>query len=419
MKTLREPDEYITRYLGTQKEEYGIKYKLNPYIVEYENVIYNAFTGEVIKLETGDTNDELIRRWYLVPDSHDVRTLVDTAYRNRRWASYKQKSLSKELYVIFTTTACNASCKYCFENDYKHVSMSEKTANDVADYIISTRNKDKKVRIKWFGGEPLVNKKAISVICDKIHNAGVPFLSIMSTNGYLLDKCSDEEIKSWELSYIQFTIDAAGENYSVYKGLPSDAYEKLKESAKRLSDLGVKIQLRVHYSPFLGFDVCKEIIDDFKDIPNLSMYSRILYGLATPERYEELMRVEDYIEKNHKMKFGFPRKDAVFHCMADNPSIATITPDGGLSSCEHYPYGDNIYGTIYTKDVNQKKLDEWSIKEKYQNPKCSECPIYPVCKKIVSCPAEDSCDNGYRDYKINYIKRALRKKVKELGYQNN
>ena len=419
MKTLKEPDEYITRYLGTQKEEYGVKYKLNPYLVEDGFAVYNSLTGEAVLLETGDTNEDLIRRWFLVPEDYDIKTLADLVHSNKHWLSFKQNSSSKYLYVVFTTTACNASCEYCFEKNYKRISMREDTALDVADYIIATRDKKSTIRIKWFGGEPLVNKKAINIICEKIQNAGVSFVSSMTTNGHLFTECSDEELKLWNLKSVQLTVDNTDEQYGIVKGLPSDAYEKLKKTADRLSNLGIKIQLRIHYNPLLGIDICKKIVDDFKHIPNLSMYSRILYGLADPETYKELMIVEDYIERAGKAKFGLPKKGSVFHCMADNPGIATITPDGALSPCEHYAYGEQMYGSIYAKETNRRKLDEWSIKEKRRNADCANCCVYPTCKKLVSCPAEESCSSGYRDYKIETIKRALRKKVSELNGSNS
>lgn len=419
MKTLREPDKYVAKYLGTQKEEYGVKYKLNPYLIETDGAVYNAFTGEVILTDGDDTNAEFIRRWFLIPETYDVKTLTDVIYRSRCRFLPERTDCPKRLYVIFTTTACNASCSYCFEKGYKHVTMSEKIALDVADYIIATCNKKETIRIKWFGGEPLVNKKAISIICEKIQNAGISFVSSMTTNGYLFTKCSDDEIKSWKLRSVQLTVDDTGERYGLIKGLPSDAYSSLLKTAERLAALGLKIQLRIHYNPSLGVNVCKKIVDDFKYIPKLSMYSRILYGMPNPEHYKSLLEVEDYIESCGKMTFGLPKNGRIYHCMVDNPEIATIGPGGELSPCEHYPYGDHSYGSIYSKKLDENKLNEWKIKEKYENPNCAECPIYPICKKLVSCPAEDSCDNGYRDYKINYIKRVLRKKVEELGYQNN
>ena len=44
--------------------------------------------------------------------------------------------------------------------------MSEKTAEDVAAYILRTRKRSKITNIEWFGGEPLCNKKVITIICD-------------------------------------------------------------------------------------------------------------------------------------------------------------------------------------------------------------------------------------------------------------
>ena len=105
--------------------------------------------------------------------------------------------------------------------------------------------------------------------------------------------------------------------------------------------------------------------------------------------------------------------------MSDSRKIACITPTGNLSPCEHFAYGEHVYGSIYSKDRNEDILKKWSVREKYVTPTCKNCPLYPSCRKIVMCPAEGKCSEGYQYYQIETIKRALRKKVEEINGISN
>ena len=94
----------------------------------------------------------------------------------------------KRKFIIFTTTKCNAHCTYCYEEGIMAMTMIRKTAEDVAEYIMSHSNRDNEVRIRWFGGEPLMNTEAIRTIADRLNEEGVDFTSEIFTNGDLLPK---------------------------------------------------------------------------------------------------------------------------------------------------------------------------------------------------------------------------------------
>ena len=413
MITLREPFEGSVATLGVQYEDAGRIYGYSKYLIREGNAIFNSLTSEVILLEDEKKDrNELIRRWFLVPDGFDVMTASDMI-RQRIIAKQKGPgSNRKTSYVIFTTTACNASCSYCFEKGCDILTMSDSVAEDVGKYIIETHAP--KVRIKWFGGEPLVNKRPIDIISSKLTDK-VDFRSSMSTNGDLLDECTDEDFKRWRLKSVQFTLDDVENGYDRIKGLKVGAYSRLKETVSRLGNLGITVQIRIHYNPDIGPEPCFKIIEDFKDFKNVRMYGRILYDKATINDYKVLLSIEDEILKTGKGNLIIPKRASGNNCMGDNPQVACITPEGKLSLCEHYAYGEYMYGSIYTQNVDWNLRNNWTIKAKYQDSKCKLCPLYPICRKIVMCPAEGKCSDGYQYYQIETIKRALRKKVEEIN----
>ena len=58
--------------------------------------------------------------------------------------------------------------------------------------------KDNSVTLRWFGGEPLCNSRAIDIICSELRKQGVVFTSSMVTNGYLFDvEAVQKDKKNW------------------------------------------------------------------------------------------------------------------------------------------------------------------------------------------------------------------------------
>jgi len=417
MKTLKEPDKVIVSCLGTQIYDPNVKYVINPYLIREGNAVFNSLTDEAVLLEDKDLESELVRRWILIPKDADVTTLMYLIRQRKIAGKNAPGSNLKSFYTIFTTTACNARCGYCFEKNSKILTMSDETAEKVADYIIRSRLKnDNPIRLKWFGGEPLCNKKVINIISQKLIDNNVKFTAQITSNGDLFDTCTDSELKDiWHLNIVQLTVDDIGKNYDNIKVLPSGAYDRLKKTIERLGRLKIRVHLRIHYNPEIGFDTCKKIIEEFKNYPSLLMYTRLVFHNESKEYYDNLIKVENEIEAAGKRKYGFPNFSAPNHCMADAKQMVTITPEGYFVPCEHYAYGEHVYGSVFSRDKNQDILNKWSEREKYTKESCKDCVLYPSCRKLTMCPAEGKCSDGYQYYQIETIKRALRKKVEEIN----
>lgn len=67
--------------------------------------------------------------------------------------------LEEDLYhiMILPTYQCNLRCWYCIQ-DHKNMWMSKETAQQIKDLLIKKikDNSIKRIRLSWFGGEPLL-----------------------------------------------------------------------------------------------------------------------------------------------------------------------------------------------------------------------------------------------------------------------
>ena len=407
MKVLKAGSSGLYSTLGQQTEEAGIEYDYHKYLIRYEDVIYNSFTGEVVRVED-EENDrrELISKWFMIPKDLDPRGL---SYLSRENRISKSKTITTvNRYTIFTTVKCNAACEYCFQHGGIDASMSRETANGVATYILNNSSRLEPIKITWFGGEPLVNREPINVICTRLRNQNVPYQSEMSSNGYLFDKVSDGEVYLWNLKKVQFTADLPGDAYDKMKGLPSGAYEKLKETAKRFENLSVLAQIRVHYHPEFGLDVAKQIVDDFKGYKRVSMYPAMIYDEhRTKEDYDNLLKLEDYMIESGVLRYVPSSPGRPVYCMGDNPSSRCIRVDGTFTTCEHF-YEGNTIGSITATETDYDLLHEWQRKRKHEI-KCYDCPLFPACELLANCPSIGKCEDGYGYFRVEEIRNALRR----------
>ena len=421
MKIINGADKFVKSTIGTQEIETDLEYVKSPYLVKDGDALFNALTREAVLV--GDMDNDipyLIKNWFYIPKGFDASTLHHLIRQRRLQTERGPGSNLKHSYTIFTTTACNAACSYCFEKGFDILTMSEKTAEDVAAYILRTRDRKQTTNLEWFGGEPLCNKKAINIICNILKKNSVKYTSGLTTNGSLLPNCTDEELKDiWNVTHIQLTFDGVGKEYDRIKSLPNGSFEKLIETMKRLEKLKIFTHVRIHYDPEIGKEACYKVIDAVSGFNNIRPYAKLLYDKGSLDWYKDVLELNDYIESVGKSYYAFPTVSKVNHCMADTNKIVAITPEGKLSPCGHYAYGENIFGDIYSRTVDESILKKWKVREKVVTPSCKECPLYPSCRKIVMCPAEGKCSEGYQYYQIETIKRALRKKVEEFGYQNN
>ncbi|MEM2939677.1 MAG: 4Fe-4S cluster-binding domain-containing protein, partial [Candidatus Bathyarchaeia archaeon] len=134
-----------------------------------KEVLFGLLEGKINDLPE-DYVSELRRNFILVEDDCDELSIYE-------YLMYLGKFNVRGLnYVIVTTYNCNIECTYCYQRDIRIDSpMSIETANKVADFILSQRAEfnTKDVHLTWYGGEPLLNMKAIVIIGERLSDEGL------------------------------------------------------------------------------------------------------------------------------------------------------------------------------------------------------------------------------------------------------
>ena len=307
----------IERVIGRQKRVEGQRYRLMTYVVQQPVddgvLLYNTLTCSLVLLTPDEAADitaqrELIDRWFLVPQEHDDRKACREIREMAALLTPATETINK--YIILPTTGCNARCFYCFEKGAKPVNMTAETASKVVRYIVGHRG-DKKVELRWFGGEPLVNAKVIDQICTELREQGVPFFSWMYSNGYLFDADMVQRAKDlWQLQQVVITLDGTEQTYNrvkdyVYRGV--NAFERVLQNIAMLTAAGILVQIRLNVDKHnVGemSSVVELLHQRFGTNEHLSVYSMQLYGEHSPEDNAELFARRMQLEQQ-LLQYGF------------------------------------------------------------------------------------------------------------------
>lgn len=372
--------------------------------IEDGELLYHNMTGELLELSSEESavmfddtglRDELIARWYLVPegfDEHQLAQQVRTASR-----LFTPHTAGDVHFVVFPTSDCNARCFYCYELGRPRRNMTDEVAHDVAAFIVRSAA-GRPVRINWFGGEPLYNRRAIDIITSDLAEAGVRLSSQMTTNASLFDEeLVRHAVDVWALDSVQVTLDGTEEVYNrakAYIDIEGSAYQRVLRAIEFLSDAGAHVSIRLNLNGENEsdlWDLADELAERFRGRSNLTVYTVLLkdFGFDVRPHESEDRALEAYANlQRHLVDSGIgwrwcPRKHvAENQCMADNDDWLTILPDGRLGKCEHESE-DKLVGSIYDDELDSEAIVAW--KERVEVPECEGCLFYPTCTRLVQC----------------------------------
>ena len=417
------PIGLVQKILGEQKTKNTASYRLNSHcmcVKQPEGVLlYHTLTRELLLLFHGEAEQlarlpgpvppalaGLVPRWFLMPEDADDMALADQVRDIVRRLRREDGALTE--YTIFTTTACNARCFYCFEAGIKKAAMTEQTALNTAAYIAAHRG-GKPVRVAWFGGEPLLNIRVIDIITDCLRQRDVEFRSSMSTNGYLFDEALARRVKDdWKMEMVQITLDGTEEVYNARKAYvhpEGSPYQRVLKNIGLLLDEGVRVQVRLNMDGDNEGDLyalVDELAERFAGKPNFGVYSMMLWENTgfNPHQYteeecysyaEKLRSLRSYTEKKGIAVRGLLKRGFVADaCSADDDSFITVTPEGRLGRCAACKSGD-IWGSVYSDERDEEVLRQWK-ERKPPEAVCRTCVIYPQCIRLKKCPSwGESC----------------------------
>ena len=429
MELLSKQDPIAMGMLGKQAIQEQ-KYRLLTYVLTVEEankkIYYNLLTHEMIamnlnELVLSESRNYLIENWYLVPEEHDDKQLVDEC----RAVLTLMDSSPKKIHVfhIFTTLDCNARCFYCFEKRIPGSNMTLKIASRVIEYM-QEQTDGGSVKIEWFGGEPLFNYQIIDFITSGLKERGVSFESDMISNGLLFDDALVEKAKNlWNLKRVQITLDGTRNVYKRVKAYvrgEADPFERVLQNIKSLLKAEIRVCIRLNIGPHNYSDM-QDLVDFLCEIfqgeEKINVYVSPLLEVKdyTDEKKTLMYDILDELSSKLNRLFGkkkineFAGKIINACCMASGREAVTILPDGKVGICTGVTY-DALVGDIFTKELDDKVREDFG-RRFYREDKCRSCPMYPNCYVVNGCPNKDAregCDPVRMQRKIKKLKEKMK-----------
>jgi radical SAM protein with 4Fe4S-binding SPASM domain len=388
---------------------------------------YEEFDN-IFNMTDSDQYDFLFRNYFLVEESYDEMAEIDKV-RAHLSIPIDDKYMD-ELYqfLILPTTGCNARCFYCYERNMKKSAMTEETAEKVVQYICKkAKKKDRKITLRWFGGEPLFNMKIIRYIVNRLTELGYNFSSGMISNGYLFtEEIAKEAAEVWKLTNVQITLDGTEDVYNKAKNYIYKNQDEVSPYKKVIENIGYLVNNKIYISIRMNTDMynaenlkelIKEIHERFPDNKYIGMYAWPIFededNVRTDEDrknvYEKIREIEEVLDEYGYYKGRFmEEKIRSHHCMVDGAYNVVISPNGELGLCEHYVDSD-FWGHI---DDDSAEKRDWSIIHSWRdyvkpNDICKECPRYPSCIRVKKCLDLKDCSIYHRDFQLRHDERDI------------
>jgi uncharacterized protein len=388
------------------------RFNLSVDLPDGRKAVFNTFSLALIKMDRdtwrrllrpgakccppGAHSDKTLRlfcdKGLLVPLGVDELDLVRLQHLGRR---YSREELS--VYVT-PTLACNLQCSYCFERLAQErptrKAMNRRTEGAVVRYIATQAQGMRRVRLMWFGGEPLLGLPAIERISNLLvpafDNVGVQYSAAMDTNGVLVDRNVVKVLKAARVRSAQITVDVPRSEKRDRRG--RDTMDRVLDGVALLAGaLDVTIRVNLSRDDEAEFDALYQALCRRR----LQKRLRLIYcaDVRHPEcgcsRSLGFLSQDQYLpivarEQAKAARVGLPVNTLRFEtpscCIATRISGVVIGPDGSLYKCpEDIGLVERAYGTVWGADVTLSNWVPWMAHDGFQYKQCRNCPVLPQC----------------------------------------
>jgi len=382
-----------------------MKLKANPNLLDRKNKIHNVLIDQKFFLEKENDcikNNKL----RILSNRFDSRVLTLT---------------------IAPTRYCNFNCVYCFEEFRPKEFMDKGTEDSVFEFVKRQKGVNK-IKIAWYGGEPLLAKGTIIRLTHNILKLGINYSAVLITNGYLLDKDFINKIDSLRITAIQITLDGKKETHNKRRPhqIFNNSFDKILENIRKLC----AVCKFLHISVRVNIDKTNK--EEFIEVYNLikkinrNIY---VYPAFVHDRTGSCMAPDCFNNSEEKVEFlvdlfnknGFYSEELCPQiksnsCMMRQSNNYLIGPEGNLYKCWHHLGIQNkIVGNINKNLLYSDRLAGLMLDNDYlEKSICLKCKFFPICDG--GCPdlnnENSNVDEGCSIYKKNA------RKLLELRYSH-
>lgn len=299
---------------------------------------------------------------------------------------------------IWVTKICNMDCSYCYENGITRKDETiceDEYIENVIRFInnMCTKISSKKLFIKFFGGEPLIQfsfiERFVELGKQKI-NKGIKVFYSITTNGTLM---TDYMIQWFEKNYVECALSIDGDEsvYNTnrrYKNNRS-AWEDINALIPKLLQSRIKLSARMTYNSktvakltesceYLlerGFKLLKAVPDYF----DVNWDEKSILNLE-----EQIKEIEDLKVRNGNIYINLDDDDLFIgrKGCAGGYSMFSIDLKGNIYPCTYVMDNERfLLGNLSVLDSVQPQYTDGTalIREN-----CEGCRYYKCCKSV-SC----------------------------------
>lgn len=392
-------------------------------------VLYNSYTGavsgfpephaeQVCKLldQAGFTEPQeslsklkayLVERGFVIPqDTSELQRF------RHRYAQGQHQPDTLEL-ILLTSEECNFRCIYCYES-FPRGTMEPWVQEATIGLIKARIPRLNRLQLSYFGGEPLLGIEAIRNIApvakDAAQSAGVRYSSSITTNGYLLDSNTLDELIEYGVSSYQISLDGFRECHDHNRPLKDggNTYERIYQNLLSMhrSKHEFMATIRVNFDA-VNLSKMPEFLDEINGLrddrrfkirffpvgkwggPNDDELAVCGLNSEREKRKLDVYASELGYRTEGRLPYITPRSGSNV-CYAARPYNLIIGADGKLMKCtvvlDTRDY--NIVGHLTPDgraDISVDKLIAWTAPYFEDDEVCKQCFFLPVCQGV-SCP---------------------------------
>lgn len=309
--------------------------------------------------------------------------------------------------TVVLTEKCQFGCVYCFEGTSKATrTIDNDVMQAIMRWIEKRLNQLKRLRITWFGGEPMLAyekmKQMSNMLIPYCKEHGICYTADITTNGFTLNPLRiSEMVDSMKIGTYIITLDGTANVHNSRRPLLSGlgTFDKIWENIATLikHDVFVLIRITIDKKNIHNITALINQIAEAGWAGKVHLaFCRTIDVSFTPKATTDYIYTENefadvewqliqYAHQMHLMEYTFPHAAPLGGCLRDGDIV--IGPGGEIYKCldtigdERWVSG-NIADWEYTPQAQW--LESWNKWKPNDMPKCRQCTLQPLCSG--GCP---------------------------------
>lgn len=302
--------------------------------------------------------------------------------------------------MVLPTYQCNLRCWYCTQ-EHADLRINEKLIDSIYALVskYAQRQDIRKIRLSWFGGEPLLEYNRVVSMTKLIRKLaeenGKTFYCEITTNGTLLTHDRIKSLKDAGVGCYQITIDGDKNTHDSIKVLgKTSAFDVVLDKINQIAK-HTECVLRFNYTKdnlkpdSIISDLCERIDEDSRANIRFLLF-KVWQESESAISEESLSRI---IRKSSENRIA-PSLPVFGLCYADQKHFHCVFPNGRIGKCDNES-PESAIGYMTDGTVNWEGNTQSHIPA-FQHPQypCRECEYVPVCWGPCTAKRSAMTNNG-------------------------